>query len=265
MNSEQYTLLNEDPSGWMYIDSVASTNSYLMENDLPPGTVLRAGQQTAGRGRRGKSWVSPAENFIFSGIIETVYMPNISLFSLLSAAALKAAIDDLLAQVLTPDIRKRILVKWPNDLLLFDREDYYKIAGILVESKIIGEKIKIVIGIGLNWKNVPAAAEQSAYKPGSLFSEAEAKCFSGPDQLTPLLISNFNRRGREFLQFGNRSFLEEVREHSFLRGAELYTKNGSLQILGLADDGALICDQGRFYDFDPEWVISTYHQKITEN
>ena len=41
---------------WIYLDEVGSTNDYLKKGDFPDGTVVIAGRQTAGKGRRGKSW-----------------------------------------------------------------------------------------------------------------------------------------------------------------------------------------------------------------
>ncbi len=106
-----------------------------MERGLPSGTAVAAREQTQGRGRRDREWVSATgENLTFSillrGKYEPRYLPSASM------AAAVAVAELLEAQGLTPAL------KWPNDVLVNGK----KICGILSEKISCG----VIIGIGLN-------------------------------------------------------------------------------------------------------------------
>ncbi|QDX82967.1 biotin--[acetyl-CoA-carboxylase] ligase [Denitratisoma sp. DHT3] len=127
------------------IDAVAecdSTNTRLLERaqaGAPSGTVLVADKQTAGRGRRGRQWVSaPGDSLTFSLLWR---FPPASP----APAALSLAVGLALARGLEALDVREVGLKWPNDLLLRGR----KLAGVLVELQ-AGEVRSAVIGIGLN-------------------------------------------------------------------------------------------------------------------
>jgi len=115
----------------------------------PHGATWVADRQTAGRGRQGRVWSSPAgENLLFSVLLRTpCALPRLPLLSL--AAGL--AVRDVVAAELADDAR--VLSKWPNDVLVrpVSGGAPKKIAGILVESMLSGNHVEaIVVGIGLN-------------------------------------------------------------------------------------------------------------------
>ena len=103
--------------------------------DLPPGSIVVADEQTAGRGRLDRRWEAPRGTAL---LVSFVLARN----PLLSIAAGVAA-----AEACGPDVR----LKWPNDLLLEDR----KLGGILVEMT--AEKAICGIGINLTWAPEGAA------------------------------------------------------------------------------------------------------------
>lgn len=124
-------------------DEIDSTNEYLLTHHqtLENGTVCLAEKQTAGRGRRGRTWYSPeSENLYFSilwhyPMEDAANLPPLSLVvALIIAESLQAQnVDD-------------IQIKWPNDI-------YYKgkkMGGILLETKANRNGLDLVIGIGLN-------------------------------------------------------------------------------------------------------------------
>ena len=134
--------------------SINSTNHYLMhENTSEPVQckVVFAEQQTSGRGRRGRSWISPfGGNLYFS--IRYQFNPSPSDMTGLSLAV-GVAIVELLRDmgVATAGL------KWPNDILVNDQ----KLCGILIEMH--GEShgaYTVVIGIGLNLSMSPEDARQ---------------------------------------------------------------------------------------------------------
>ena len=134
-------------------DEIASTNdrarSALSEPD-GEGLAVVADLQTAGRGRRGRTWISPAgANLLFS----VAWRPNVAprLAGLLGAAA-ALAVRDALASM-APDAG--LSIRWPNDLV---ERTGRKLAGLLVETALEGgELAEAVVGIGINVNWLPAS------------------------------------------------------------------------------------------------------------
>lgn len=135
----------------IYFPSVDSTNRFLKENTggLPDGTVVWAGRQTAGRGRDGRSWVSPPGGLYFSILLlDPPCRDEIQLISLMTALAVKKAV--MSSGDFAHDSPHQIDIKWPNDILISGM----KIAGILAEAVSGGGKMRLVAGIGVNVKTV---------------------------------------------------------------------------------------------------------------
>ncbi|MEI8147223.1 MAG: biotin--[acetyl-CoA-carboxylase] ligase [Alphaproteobacteria bacterium] len=129
---------------------IGSTNSEALER-AARGTEgplwLVADRQNAGRGRRGRTWMSEPGN-LFATLLLTDPSPQAKVAELCFVAAL--ALDDALL-TLAPEIGTRFLFKWPNDGLL----DGAKIAGILVEATSRGPSTSVAIGIGVNIAHHP--------------------------------------------------------------------------------------------------------------
>lgn len=128
-----------------YISQTHSTNALCWEmnreKELPEGFIVYTDFQTAGKGQPGNSWESePGKNLLFSIVLHPLHVPMDELFliSKLVNIAIKRTLDDYVTDV---------TVKWPNDIYWKDR----KLAGILIENSLQGNKIKnVVVGIGLN-------------------------------------------------------------------------------------------------------------------
>jgi BirA family biotin operon repressor/biotin-[acetyl-CoA-carboxylase] ligase len=130
---------------------IGSTNDealLLYEKGAPEGTVVRAFQQTAGRGRRGRSWVSLPGNLCFSFVLK----PNCSL---MEASQLSFVMAVAMGEVISPLLPSpnMLTYKWPNDLLL----DNKKVAGILIqtESNSASNLEVCIVGVGINIQSVP--------------------------------------------------------------------------------------------------------------
>lgn len=129
----------------LYVEATHSTNNVLREmirkEKLPEGFVVYTDFQTAGKGQVGNSWESAnGKNLLFSMVLYPQQIPldRIFLISQLVSLGVKKSLDRLTTG---------ISVKWPNDIYWNDR----KIAGILIENSLQGNKINAVtIGIGLN-------------------------------------------------------------------------------------------------------------------
>lgn len=114
-----------------------------------PGRLwIVAREQTAGRGRRGRSWASPPGNLYASLLlVDAAERGAGNTVGFAAALALDRALIDLVG----PHGASRLALKWPNDLLC----DGKKVAGILVEGEEAGGRVFTVIGIGVNCKSHP--------------------------------------------------------------------------------------------------------------
>ena len=131
-----------------YVEQTGSTNADLLalaRGGAPPGTVLRAGHQTAGRGRLGRAWEAPPGSSLLASILlPTVPVPFLAVARVALAAA--AVCRDLAGA--------EPALKWPNDLVLGPR----KLAGLLAESD-GGPTMVVGIGCNVDW---PPAGERPA-------------------------------------------------------------------------------------------------------
>lgn len=117
----------------------------LAEQGVPEGSWLRAGRQTGGRGRMGRSWESPAGNLHCSTLVRVrTDDPYAHSLALVAANAVHALIAPLCAG--------QARIKWPNDILV----DGAKIAGILLERA--GDAV--VVGIGVNVMGHPEGLDR---------------------------------------------------------------------------------------------------------
>jgi BirA family transcriptional regulator, biotin operon repressor / biotin---[acetyl-CoA-carboxylase] ligase len=141
------------------VDTCDSTSSELLrraEHGTPAGAVVVADRQTAGRGRRGRTWLSvPGESLTFS-LLWRFACPSGGL------AGLSLAVGVALAQGLEALDAHGICLKWPNDVLLRSGDDFAKLAGVLVELASDAQGTQAVIGIGLNLKPPRADLPQPA-------------------------------------------------------------------------------------------------------
>jgi len=140
------------------LDSVASTNeeaARLAAEGAEDGTLVWARRQTAGRGRQGRDWESPAGNLYLSLVLRPDCAVNRAA-QLGFAAAL--AVGDAVGSV--GPAMLEITYKWPNDVLLNDR----KVAGILLESRTAGAEVLdwLVLGVGVNVASHPKEARYPA-------------------------------------------------------------------------------------------------------
>jgi BirA family biotin operon repressor/biotin-[acetyl-CoA-carboxylase] ligase len=170
-----------------YVDETGSTNSDLLgmaRTGAPTGTVLRAGHQTAGRGRLGRSWVAPpGAALLVSILLRPADGP--SFWDTAGVAVAAAAACRNLCAV-------QPLLKWPNDLVVGDR----KLAGILAEAD--AGTGAVVVGMGLNVTMPPtpelgaravalshlvAVPPRPAALLDALLAELEHVLAAGPDVL----------------------------------------------------------------------------------
>jgi len=147
-------------------ETIGSTNDELRRlarEGAGEGLVVIAGQQTAGRGRRGRAWISPPGNLYSSTLIRPDCAVAVAAqLGFVAALGVTGAIGEL-----APGIDLRC--KWPNDVLA----DGKKISGILLETEMVaGDKPDFVIlGVGVNLASSP---RDTPYPATSLAEEGVA-------------------------------------------------------------------------------------------
>jgi BirA family biotin operon repressor/biotin-[acetyl-CoA-carboxylase] ligase len=141
------------------LEATASTNDDALaaaRQGDPGGLWVVAREQTAGRGRQGRSWTSPAGNLHASLLLVDPCAPSrAAQLGFLAGLALHEAVSDA-ARIGVP----RLALKWPNDLLL----DGAKVAGLLLEGHRLGAAgvFAVVIGFGVNVASAPAGTPYPA-------------------------------------------------------------------------------------------------------
>ena len=135
----------------IYSEETGSTNADifgLSDSGYPQGTLAVTSKQTTGKGRRGRTWISPpGVNIYMSILLKPDFRPETApMLTLVMALSVFRACEELYGNECTFGI------KWPNDIVVSARgEDYHKICGILTEMRMEEKEIRdIVIGIGIN-------------------------------------------------------------------------------------------------------------------
>jgi len=191
---------------FVVLDEVSSTNEKareLAQNGEGEGTVVIAQIQNKGKGRFERVWESPAGGLYFSIILKpSISSDKISLLPLVAALTVCKTINcysDLYAKI-----------KWPNDVRL----DGKKVAGILLESEVIGNQLdNVILGIGVNVNNdVSFFSKEIGTNATSLLNELQKTI----DYYTFLkkLLTIFDTYYTMFLNKKYDVILKEWRQHS---------------------------------------------------
>ncbi|MCX8058203.1 MAG: biotin--[acetyl-CoA-carboxylase] ligase [Spirochaetes bacterium] len=152
----------------IYIESIDSTNSELLEKEYPDRTVLYTFNQTAGRGRFERKWINLKDKALaFSILIKNLNNFELSkTFYITSILAISCI--DTIKDIFNNKKKLNIWIKWPNDIYINNK----KLAGILTETKVINENsYKITSGIGININLDSNDIKQIEGSPTSLFIE----------------------------------------------------------------------------------------------
>ena len=223
----------------LYFDTIDSTNTKaqeLAEKGYPSGTLVVADKQESGKGRRGRSWVSPSGTGIFMTLMikPDINPNNASMLTLVAALAVAKAITSVTGE--------EAMIKWPNDIVVNGK----KVCGILTEMNAQFDYINhIVVGIGINVHN-ESFPEEISQMASSLMIEAGGKRFHRA-QIIAETMAYFEQHYDTFLKTQDLSAL--VREYDEL----LVNRNKSVRVLdpkepfdgkamGITPKGELIVD-----------------------
>ena len=192
------------------------------------GTVVAAGEQTAGRGRIKRAWLSPKGSIALSVILYpgVTYLPFLIMLASLAVVHSIDKVAGLKSQV-----------KWPNDVLINGR----KVCGILVESEVRGDKVNYaIIGIGIN-ANFRVSDFPEISSIATSLSDELGRDISRLDLIQCLLVEI--ERLYLTLQAGG-SIYEEWRDNLVTLGRRVHVKSGEDVYEGIAEevarDGSLL-------------------------
>ena len=216
-------------------DEIDSTNSEALRQIQSGATENRlvvAGSQTAGRGRRGRQWLSPQNAGMYISLTRGFSLEASALqsLSLVTAISVVEALHELGAV--------KLALKWPNDVL-YEKK---KLAGILLELQQKQAARFLVFGIGVNI-DLPAESIAAIDRPvvdlHSIVGELPA-----PEALLAALLNQLCRNLNDYERNGFSSFSRRWNELDCYRLSDIVIQNGESRIigksLGVGTDGSLL-------------------------
>jgi BirA family biotin operon repressor/biotin-[acetyl-CoA-carboxylase] ligase len=198
----------------VHLRRVDSTNQRARELAVagaPHGTLVTAAEQSAGRGRQGRSWSAPPGRALLMSLLLREWPAHLPLAA---AVAVAETVGEVAA------------IKWPNDVVLFGR----KVAGILAEGR--PQQGWMILGIGLN-----VAVRREDFPPE--LQETAATMGLAPSAVEPTLTRVLDRLGR-WLDAPAAATVAAVRARDALAGREVRYANGSGRARGIDDRGRLV-------------------------
>jgi BirA family biotin operon repressor/biotin-[acetyl-CoA-carboxylase] ligase len=210
-------------------ESIGSTMDRARElahKGAPEGTLVIAAEQTTGRGRLDRSWLSPGGSLSLSLLLYPALgkLPYLTMLAGLAAAEAIEKVSSL-----------KTVLKWPNDVLVNGK----KVAGILVESGIVRGQSFAVIGIGVNVNLEMASCPDIAAIATSLSDES-----NGEIDARKLLRALVDGIENLYTHFDAVTTLASWRTRLVTLGRQVRATSGNAVIEGLAvdvtDDGALV-------------------------
>ncbi len=237
-----------------WVAEIGSTNTELLERakaGAGEGLVKIADLQTAGRGRRGRSWTAPPGTALMMSVLLRPPPGSIqpSQASFVTTAWALSAIE-----AVESACGLALGLKWPNDLVVpspvapDDRgpgdPGYRKVAGILTESVLAGAEIEaLVVGMGLNtgWPEVPPELAQVA----ASINLIAGRTLDRP-ALASSILTHFEVRYSRLVSEGPRSLLPELRSRSETLGQVVRVELGN---------GDTVTGTARDVDLDGRLVV----------
>lgn len=207
------------------VEKVDSTMDAVKNYDF--NTLLIADEQTRGRGKENRTWISNKSNNLYLGILIKADNNKINYFNytFLSAISVIKSVEFLSKQ------KHNLKVKWPNDVLLNNK----KFCGILLEKD--GEKL--VIGIGINVDYYP---ENTNFPATSLKNEG---CIINKEDLVDEFSKNFEILSKELLTSGFNNIRKTWLDYAYNLNKKITVSNrDNLEgvFKDLSEDGTLILE-----------------------
>lgn len=220
-----------------YLATVGSTNDVALQLALegaPHGTVVSAEEQTRGRGRLRRDWLSSPRRGIYMTILLRTPLPVREASQSVYIAALA------LAKTLRSTFRLPSSIKWPNDVLVRHK----KVAGILTEMQSDQEQTRfLVIGIGINVNHTQEELAGPFRYPATSVAIELGRPIRR-QELMKSFLERFEMEYDRFLDEGFGAILPELEEFSDILGKNVSVLCGKEEIegraLGFTPEGALV-------------------------
>jgi BirA family biotin operon repressor/biotin-[acetyl-CoA-carboxylase] ligase len=221
---------------------IDSTNSYLMRMPGPePGSINIAvtNNQTAGRGRHGKTWQSPpGSGLCMSAAYSFASRPdNLPALTLALGLGVVEALEALGA--------RNVELKWPNDLVAFDG----KLGGILTEiQNKPGDAVTVVAGLGINVDLQGKLDLGPETDWARRVVDLKSVCAKVPshEELAGMMTTHLLKAFADYEASGFAAIADRWSRYDWLSGREITIDTGRMQYSGLGvgvgDDGALLID-----------------------
>lgn len=228
-----------------YLPQTTSTNAVaaaLARNDWSTGTAILTDFQSAGRGRRGRSWAAPPRTAVLASVLFAPVAgshPTDPMF----AAAL--AVVDSISSVESVGVPVRL--KWPNDVLA----PHGKVAGILAERLSGDAGERIVVGIGIN---VNLTADDLPV-PGASSLLLEVGRAVSREHIAAALLLSLHRRNQQLGRDAEPLFLE-WRNRLVTMGTEVRVEAGETAWTGRATD---VTRDGALVVVEPDGLVHRVH------
>ena len=230
---------------------VESTNNELLNGEWPIGSSLSAERQTKGRGRYNREWANSPELFACSWKINPEQGITPQLLQVLVGNVVKQSFESV--QNRSQDCK--IILKWPNDLILVEQGNWGKVCGILVESISKGSANHTVIGIGINISN-RTAANDSDFPMGFadwyskelnqeyLFTQINCRIAGLFESLNNIPKSNFTMAKQQAIDAINKGFMSCSSIIYRNKTVSLQKVNTDLTVSLITDEGEqFTCDE----------------------
>lgn len=221
-----------------YFNEVDSTNEvakYLAEEGAEDGTVVVAEIQNKGKGRRGKTWISPPGGIWMSVILRPEIPPH-------RASQLTLVTGVVVAKTIKEELNIDVGIKWPNDILIGNK----KVSGILTEVNATLDKVNyLVVGIGIDM-NVDVPMLPSDLQKGATSLKNELDTEINGALLVQRFLLNFENLYNDFKDGKFPEILDEWRAMSSTIGTsvEVRTRGKRVQgyAVGINKEGILIIE-----------------------
>lgn len=218
-------------------DSTSTVIKFMAEQGAPEGTAVLAHRQTAGRGRLGRSFISPEGGLYFSLLLRPDFAPELALKAT-SAAAVAVCL------ALEKNCCEKCRIKWVNDIYINDK----KVCGILTEGAFDAETGGIkyaVLGIGINITEPQYGFDSTiADRAAAVFGKSVVNAKKKAD----IVADTLNIFMDLYAELDNMSFMDEYRSRSWLNGKKVsYEKNGKLlegSVVEIDETGSLLIENG---------------------
>lgn len=246
LDAETISLACGEYAPWFHLQVLAqvdSTNRYLMQEGargMPHGTCVIAQVQTAGRGRRGRTWLSQLGGSLTFSLLWRFQCGAAGL------SGLSLVIGLALVRALHEARLTEVQLKWPNDLLVKFNGQWHKLGGILIELQGDMEgPSAAVIGIGLNLE-VEQAMREQIEQPVLGVNQLSAHVIN-PNELLGKCLASMAWHLNQFVASGFASFQQDwTTQHAFHQQAvNVLLANGQVipgKVVGVAEDGSLLIE-----------------------